>query len=152
MVLDVLIGMAAGLAATWLLILVAVVVANRRGTTASDLPWLLPRTMRLVGSLARDRNLPRGLRWRLVAAIAYAGQPFNLIPDWIPVVGYADNVAVICWALRSVIHRAGPQAVTAHWQGSKESLRQLYKALRLDLPESSDVVADESGGAVDSVC
>lgn len=132
--MDVGIGLAVGLAASWVLLLVAVLGADRRGGRPGELVWLLPRTMRLLVSLARDRSLPRGLRWRLAAAVAYAGQPFNLIPDWIPVVGYADNVAAICWALRSAIRTAGPQAVAAHWTGGDESLARLYKALRLDMP------------------
>ncbi|MBV9661888.1 MAG: hypothetical protein JO337_12100 [Acidimicrobiales bacterium] len=43
MVLDALIGMAVGLAATWLLILVAVAVANRRGAITKDLPASVER-------------------------------------------------------------------------------------------------------------
>ena len=127
--------MAVGLAVSWLLLLVAALVANRRGVAVGELVGLLPRTMGLLISLARDRRLPRGLRWRLAAAVAYAGQPFNLIPDWIPVVGFADNVVVICWALRSAIRTAGAEAVAAHWSGRDESLVQLYNALRLGLPD-----------------
>jgi uncharacterized membrane protein YkvA (DUF1232 family) len=84
-----------------------------------------------LGSLACDRTLPRGLRLRIAAAILYAGQPFNLIPDWIPVIGYADNVAVIGWTVRSVIRKAGSEAVAEHWRGTPESLSVLYKALRI---------------------
>lgn len=133
--IDVVVGLAVCLAASWALIVAVVLVAKRRLTPTRDVASLLPRTFGLLASLARDRSLPRGLRWRLAAAIVYAGQPFNLIPDWIPVIGYADNVAVICWALRSAIRVAGPEAVAAHWKGSEESLLQLYKALRLAPPE-----------------
>lgn len=134
MVAEVLIGLAVGLTVSWIFALAVVVIVDRRDTT-NDLLRLLPLTLHLLGSLARDRNLPRSTRWRLAAAIVYAGQPFNLIPDWIPVIGYADNVAVIFWALRSVISKSGPQVVAAHWRGSRRSLHQLYKALRLDLPD-----------------
>jgi uncharacterized membrane protein YkvA (DUF1232 family) len=133
--IDVVVGLAVCLVVSWALIAVAVLVANRRLTVSLDMAALMPRTFGLLVSLARDRTLPPGLRWRLAAAIVYAGQPFNLIPDWIPVIGYADNVAVICWALRSVIRVAGPEAVAAHWKGSEESLLQLYKALRLAPPQ-----------------
>lgn len=132
MVETLLIGLGIGLAVTWLLVLVAVLVSNRRSSDVSDLPRLLTQTVRLLVALVRDRTLPRGLRLRVGAAIIYAGQPFNLIPDWIPVIGYADNVAVIGWTLRSVIRKAGPEAVAEHWRGTPESLTQLYKALRIN--------------------
>ena len=131
MVANLLIGLAVGLAVTWLLVLIAILVANRRSSNTPDLPLLLTQTIRLLGSLVRDRTLPRGLRFRIAAAILYAGQPFNLIPDWIPVIGYADNVAVIGWTVRSVIRKAGPEAVAEHWRGTPESLSLLYKALRI---------------------
>lgn len=132
MVQKLLIGWGIGVAVTWLLIVIAVFVANRRSSNTPDLPRLLTRTIQLLGSLVHDRTLPRGLRLRIAAAILYAGQPFNLIPDWIPVIGYADNVAVIGWTVRSVIRRAGPQAVAEHWRGTPESLSVLYKALRIN--------------------
>lgn len=143
MVSEVLLGLGIGIAMTWLLVLGAVLVTSRRGAGASDLIGLLPRTVQVLGSLARDPALPRGVRVRLVGAILYSGQPFNLIPDWIPVVGYADNVAVICWALRGVVRRAGPQAVAAHWRGSPQALQQLYKGLHIDPAISVAAATDD---------
>lgn len=139
MVVKLLIGLGVSLAVTWLLVLIAILVANRRSSETPDLPRLLKQTIRLLASLARDATLPRGLRFRIAAAILYAGQPFNLIPDWIPVIGYADNLAVIGWALRSVIRKAGPEAVAGHWRGTPESLSQLYKALRIN-PQGTPAV------------
>lgn len=136
MVVKVLIGLTVGLAVTWVVALIAILVVNRRSPDKPGLPRLLTQTIQLLGSLARDRTLPRGLRLRIAAAILYAGQPFNLIPDWIPVIGYADNVAVIGWTIRSVIRKAGPEAVAEHWRGTPESLLVLYKALRIDPQET----------------
>ena len=131
-----LIGLGAGILLTWLVLIVGMAIANRRrGLATGGLTSLLPRTLQLLGSLARDKSLPRDIRWRLGAAILYCGQPINLIPDWIPVIGFADNVVVISWALRSVVRRAGLRAVESHWKGSPEALSQLYRALRVD-PEA----------------
>jgi uncharacterized membrane protein YkvA (DUF1232 family) len=143
----VLIGLGVGLALTWLILIVAMAIANRRrGLATGGLASLLPRTLQLLGSLARDKNLPRDIRWRLGAAILYCGQPINVIPDWIPVIGFADNVVVISWALRSVVRRAGFQAVESHWKGTPEGLAQLYRALRVGKNVSDGGNAEVLGG------
>lgn len=38
----------------------------------------------------------------IVAAILYLINPLDVIPDFIPVVGYADDAAVIAWVLNSI--------------------------------------------------
>jgi uncharacterized membrane protein YkvA (DUF1232 family) len=38
----------------------------------------------------------------IVAAILYLISPLDVIPDFIPVVGYVDDAAVIAWVLNSI--------------------------------------------------
>ena len=38
----------------------------------------------------------------IVAAILYLISPLDVIPDFIPVAGYADDAAVIAWVLNSL--------------------------------------------------
>jgi uncharacterized membrane protein YkvA (DUF1232 family) len=44
------------------------------------------------------------------------------VPDFVPVLGYADDVVVVAWALRSVVRRAGREALTRHWPGEPAGL------------------------------
>jgi uncharacterized membrane protein YkvA (DUF1232 family) len=67
--------------------------------------------------------------------LIYNVQPINLIPDFIPVIGFADNVVVIIWALRGTVRRAGVAAVERHWQGSEFGLTIVYRAVRLQPPQ-----------------
>lgn len=142
------VGVLAGLAVAWVAFALLVWVASRRRRLQiSVVARILPDTVRLLGSLVRDRSSPRAIRWRLAFAAVYCGQPFNLIPDFIPVIGYLDNMVVAAWAMRSVIRLAGLDAVREHWRGSPESLELVCQVLRVAAPPEAIAVASGSGSA-----
>ncbi|MFE9746453.1 YkvA family protein [Saccharothrix saharensis] len=120
--MDVLIGVAVGLLGLWLLLILCLFLLRPRGSALSQAVRLLPDVLRLVTRLARDPGLPRSVRVRLWLLLGYLALPFDLVPDFIPVLGYADDVIVISWVLRSVIRAAGPEVVAAHWPGTPEGL------------------------------
>ena len=89
------------------------------------------KTGRLIVALAADRTLHRGVRLRLWLAAAYLASPIDLIPDFLPVVGYADDAIVLSLVLRSVIKRAGVEAIQGHWPGTPDGLDTLFRFCRL---------------------
>src|SRR5439155_17479977 len=107
-VVRVLVGVAVALAFTWLLLLVLLIAVRPRGMNLAEARRLVPDIVRLLRGLATDSTLPSGIRRRLAVALAYLALPIDLVPDFIPVIGYAGDVIVVGLVLRSVIRRAGP--------------------------------------------
>ena len=56
------------------------------------------------------------MRVRLWLLTGYLAMPIDLVPDVIPVLGYADDAIIVAIALRSVVRRAGIDAVRGHWR------------------------------------
>jgi uncharacterized membrane protein YkvA (DUF1232 family) len=126
-----LIGVLAGLLVCWL-VLVAVLWRSRPDELGlRELLRLLPDVLRLVHRLAGDDTLPRGVRVRLWLLLAYLAMPIDLVPDFVPVLGHADDAIVVVLVLRSVVRRAGAEAVARHWPGTPEGLAALRRVSRL---------------------
>ena len=107
----------------WLVMLALLWRAKPDDVTLRDAARLVPDVLRLLKRLAADTTLPRGVRIRLVLLIGYLAMPIDLVPDFIPVLGYADDVVVVAIVLRSVVRAAGTEALERHWPGTPEGLR-----------------------------
>ena len=90
--------------------------------------------MVLLRRLAADPQLPRGVRVRLLLMLLYLILPIDLVPDFIPVLGYADDAIVVAAALRSVARRAGPDALDKHWPGTPEGLHAVRRLTGIPSP------------------
>jgi uncharacterized membrane protein YkvA (DUF1232 family) len=125
--LDLLVGAGAALLLAWAALVVALVLARPRGALLTEALRLLPDVLRLIRRLAADPDLPRGVRIRLGALLVYLAVPIDLIPDFIPVLGYADDAIIVTAVLRSVVRRAGIGAVRAHWPGTDDGFAALAR-------------------------
>ena len=115
-------GAATGLLLVWLLLLAALWWVRPPADDLREAVRLLPDVLRLVARLARDPSLPRGVRVRLWLLLGYLALPLDLVPDVIPVLGYADDAVLVVWTLRAVARRSGPEALERHWPGSADGL------------------------------
>ena len=115
------------LVAVWLVFVVALVVARPRGGLLRESLRILPDLVRLLTRLARAPDLPRGVRVRLGLLLGYLALPVDLVPDFVPVLGYADDAIVVVLVLRSVVRRVGVEPLRAHWPGSDDGFTTLCR-------------------------
>jgi uncharacterized membrane protein YkvA (DUF1232 family) len=124
---DILIGVGVALLVSWLALVAALLVGRPRGPLLAEAVRLLPDLLRLLRRLAADRDLPRGVRVRLTLLMVYLASPIDLIPDFLPIIGYADDALILAAVLRSVVRRAGVPAVRRHWPGTDEGFEAIVR-------------------------
>ena len=69
-----------------------------------------------------DRNTPVHVKAVLIGAIAYFVMPDDLIPDYLPIIGYADDAAVLGMAIKLMSSHIKPE--------HREAARRMVTRLR----------------------
>jgi len=70
---------------------------------------------------AFDRDTPFQVKAALLGALAYFVLPFDVIPDFLPVIGFADDAAVLATAVKLVASHMKP----AHRDAARRTLQSL---------------------------
>ncbi|WP_319454054.1 MULTISPECIES: YkvA family protein [unclassified Mycobacterium] len=126
------VGIAAALVLTWVALVVVLAILRPPGGLLREAVRILPDVLRLIRRLAADKTLPSGVRTWLWVLLAYLALPFDLIPDFIPVLGYADDAIIVTAVLRIVVRRAGIDAVRGHWPGTLDGFAALCRLTGLN--------------------
>jgi len=131
---------AAGLALVYVVLLGALLLARPEGRLLGEALRLLPDLVRLLQRLARDATVPRAARVRLWLLLGYLALPIDLVPDFVPVLGYADDAIVVSLVLRSTVRRAGAPAIRRHWPGTDDGLAALARLTGMRLGQAQPAV------------
>jgi uncharacterized membrane protein YkvA (DUF1232 family) len=79
----------------------------------------------LFKRLLRDPRVPRRAKVTLALVIPYLVLPFDLIPDFIPVLGQLDDALLVAVVFRRVARSAGPEVIEELWPGSERGLQMV---------------------------
>ena len=115
-----------------------------------DILLFLPRFAALLGRLIVDPEVSNVDKALLGAAILYVASPFDIVPDFIPVLGQLDDIYLVALCLLRLLNRSGPGKLRQHWDGPEDivqllgsvtdlSTRFLPEAIRHKLREWVDV-------------
>ena len=75
---------------------------------------------------ARDPRTPRALRWLALLVAAYALSPIDLIPDFIPVLGWLDDLILVPLGLWVIMRWLPPEVL----QASRRKAEALWRKPR----------------------
>jgi uncharacterized membrane protein YkvA (DUF1232 family) len=90
---------------------------------------LIPDLIRLARDLLVDGDTPWSVRVALGGLLAYLMMPIDLVPDFFPVIGAADDLIVSAIVLRWAGRRVGVADLRARWTGDPAGFEVLRRLL-----------------------
>src|SRR5688500_11037476 len=97
---------------------------------ATSLLRQAPAVLRLFGKLMTDPRVSIIDRGLVAAVVAYVISPWDLIPDFLAVIGVVDDLFLMGVALDRLLMRAPVEVVEDHWEGTPEGLESLTAELQ----------------------
>lgn len=114
------------MSAVWLVIVGVLFVFGKK-VAAGEVAMFIPNLGRLFKDLMKDPRVPRRSKFWLVFGIGWFAWPIDLIPEFIPVIGPADDAVVAILVLRQLVKAAGRDVVLERWQGEQATIERLLR-------------------------
>jgi uncharacterized membrane protein YkvA (DUF1232 family) len=119
----------ATLALVWAILVVALVVSGRT-LAAREVAAFLPNLVLLFRGLATDERVPRRAKVALILGAIYLAMPIDLVPDFIPIAGQADDAIIAAAILRFVLGSTERSVLYEHWRGDPRTLDRVLAVAR----------------------
>ena len=81
--------------------------------------------------LVLDKDVGTVDKAKLGAAIVYFISPIDIVSDFVPGIGYLDDLALAAYVLNAIINHTDPAVVEKHWAGEKNILDAIKQILAL---------------------
>lgn len=85
---------------------------------------------KFLNDVATDERIPPRDKKVILTMIALIVSPFDLIPDWIPVIGLLDDVIILSFILDYFFTVLDSQLLLSHYPWGMKSFSQLRKIAR----------------------
>jgi uncharacterized membrane protein YkvA (DUF1232 family) len=90
-----------------------------------ELLLFLPQLAGLIARLTGDPRVPKRVKAILGVAAVFLASPIDLIPDFIPVVGYLDDAVLVAIVLDGLLNHVDREILREHWPGDPASLERM---------------------------
>jgi uncharacterized membrane protein YkvA (DUF1232 family) len=90
----------------------------------------LPRLGRMLVALAADRDVPTAAKVVLAALAVYLASPIDLVPDFIPWLGYLDDVILAAVVVDGVLSFVDRSVLLRYWPGTPAALDHVAAVAR----------------------
>lgn len=92
---------------------------------------LIPNLVRLLFKMMGDRRVRFKEKIILLGTILYVISPLDFVPDFVPFLGYVDDILLLALIILRFMEQAGQAVLLDNWQGNSSLLDLAQKTLRL---------------------
>ncbi|MFO7896426.1 MAG: DUF1232 domain-containing protein [Candidatus Cloacimonadales bacterium] len=96
-----------------------------KGETFTNYLLSLPDFFMLLSRLMIDKRVTMGQRAFIAGVIGYVVFPIDIIPDFIPVIGFADDLVLVVYGLNFILNELDKKIVLDNWSGKADLLQLL---------------------------
>jgi len=95
---------------------------SKQGTNNKWMKYVLaaPDLFHLLCRLTLDKDVAVEYKVKMGIAIVYFISPIDLIPDFIPIIGYLDDISVAAYILNNVLSNIDPEVIKKYWAGDSD--------------------------------
>ena len=83
--------------------------------TLKEIASALRQHLAFYRALYQDPRTPRLARYLLWAALAYVAMPFDLIPDFLPIIGHLDDLIIVPGLIFLAVRLIPTAVYDEHW-------------------------------------
>ncbi|MBW6516610.1 MAG: DUF1232 domain-containing protein [Candidatus Cloacimonetes bacterium] len=95
----------------------------------SDFLFLLPDFFILLCRLLMEDRVTNQTKAFILGVIAYVMLPIDIIPDFIPIVGFIDDLILVVFALDQILKHTDEQILIDNWSGKGDLLLTIRNVL-----------------------
>jgi len=97
------------------------------GGKVGEYLFLLPDFFILLTRLMVDKRVSVKRKLMIGGIVAYVMLPFDIIPDFIPLIGHVDDLVLVVLGLNMVLNDTEEHILADNWSGEGDLLQQLQK-------------------------
>jgi uncharacterized membrane protein YkvA (DUF1232 family) len=114
---------------------------NEKNQKLVEYLLFLPDFFVLLCRLAVDKRVTKKQKLFVGGIITYVILPIDLIPDFIPIIGYADDLVLVVYGLNMILNELDVEVLHDNWSGEEDVLEVLQKiTLKAEMFLSKNVV------------
>jgi|SRR5690554_2001441 uncharacterized membrane protein YkvA (DUF1232 family) len=98
---------------------------DRKLNKLSDYLFLLPDFFILLCRLLMEERVTNQTKAFIIGVIAYIMLPIDIIPDFIPVIGFVDDLILVVFALDQILKQTDEKIIIANWSGRRDFLQTI---------------------------
>jgi len=82
-------------------------------------------------AVSADERIPQRDKATLVVLLALLASPFDIIPDWIPILGMLDDIIILAIVLDYLFNHLDQQILLSHYPWGMKSYTRIRRVARM---------------------